>query len=454
MEEKFELLNFLKIIKERKTIVLIGTLLCLLFARLATDYLPPVYESSVQMLISQGQVKSKDEPMVESYQAILLSERLATTFSQILTSRTLAERVAGRMQLQISPEELQKKVDAEVVKDTQLVKLTVTDTKPSFAKRLADNYAAEFIKMADEVLPSSALVNIRVVDKAAVPRTPIWPKPIVNLVEALVVGLSLSTGLAFVLGMLDVTVKETEEIEQLISLPLLARIPNIKNPLLLGNEETSTAEVYRTLRTNLQYINFDQSTRTLIISSPSLNEGKTTVSHNLAVVFAQAGYNILLINGDLRNPKLNRLLNKSGESGLSNVLIGISDVESVIQDTEIDRLSFVASGPTPPNPPDLLNSDRMDNLLEYVSRDFDLVIIDCPPILAVADTPILAVKVDAVLMVSNFGRTKKSDMLAAKDMLDKVGARIIGFVINSAETTNDSRFDYYHRKPDALQKAA
>jgi len=455
LEEKFELLQFMKIVKERKFVIILGTLFCLLFAKVATDYASPVYESSVQMMISQGQVTSQTQPLVESYQATLLSERLTATFSQMLVSRTLAERVIGKLDLSTTPENLQRRIKAEAVEETQLIRFTVTGTDPDFTKRLADTYASEFMEMTDEVIPSSALINVRVVDRAAMPNVPVWPNPVLNLVQAFLVGLVLSTGFAFILGMLDVSIKEKEEVEKLINLPALGQIPVTKNPLLFGSLDPVVAEAYLSLRTNLQYINFDQSIKSLIVSSPSLNEGKTTVSFNLAVVFAQAGYNVLLIDSDLRSPRLGRLFSESAnKEGLSNILIGTTEVESAIQGTQIDGLYFIASGPTPPNPANLLNSERMDKLLRSLEDDFDLVIIDCPPIMAVADTPILAVKADAVLLVSSFRKTKKSEMNVSKDALDKVGARITGFVINGVEAVNRKKFDYYYRRPQVKQKAA
>jgi len=454
LEEKFELHQFLKVIKERKIIIMLGTLVCLLFAKVATDYTPPVYQTSVKMLISQGRVTSEGQPLGESYQAILLSERLTMTFSEMLTSRTLAERVAKELELPLSPEDLQMVVMAEAITDTQLIQLTVTDNDPIFAKELADTFAAEFIEMTEEVIPASALINVRVVDRAAVPSVPVSPKPLLNLISAFLVGITLSTGFAFILGMLDVTIKEKEEIEQLVKLPSLGQTPSMKGSLLLGDYDSATAESYRSIRTNLQYINFDHSIKTLVVSSPSVNEGKTTVASNLAIVFAQAGYRVLLIDSDLRGAMLGALFDRLSSDGLSNTLIGLSETESVIQSTDIERLYLIASGPTPPNPADLLNSERMDKLLGFLKENFDLIIIDCPPILAVADTPIVASKADAVLLVSRFGKTKKSEMISAKDALVKVGARIAGFVINGARTNDKSKFDQHYRKSRAKQKAA
>jgi len=445
LEEQLELLKFIKILNKRKAIIIFGTLICLLAAIAATSYMSPEYEASVEMLVSQGQVTSGNQAPGESYQAILMSERLTKTFSKMITSRTLAERVIEKMELAMVPEDLQKKVDAKPEKDTQLMELTITDSNPVLAKNLANSYAEQFMKMTGEVIPSSALISVKVVESAVVPLDPIKPKPMVNAILGFLVGLTASVGFAFLLEMLDVTVKEKEDIEELTGISVLGRIPREEHPFLVGNDSSIAPEIYRSIRTNLQYLNFDQSIKTLIISSPNMGEGKTTISSNLAIVHAQAGYKVLLLECDLRRPMLSQVFNLSVGSGLSGILIGATKPESVIMGTGIVGLDVLPSGPTPPNPADLLSSERMDDLLESLSKKYDLVIIDCPPALAIADTAILASKSDAVLLVSSYGKTKKNEMVATKDTLNKVGARIIGFVINGAEMSG--KYGYYPYKP-------
>jgi len=443
MEEQFELLQFIKILSKRKFVIILGTLVCLLSAIVATAFMTPKYESSVQILVSQGQAASPNQPLGESYQAILLSERLAKTFSQMLVGRTLTEKVIEKLELPLLTEDLQKQVSAKPLRDTQLIQLTVINSDPVLAKQLANAYADEFAKMTEKVIPSSALINVRVVEPAAVPLDPVKPKPLLNAVLALLVGLMASTGFVFLLEALDVTVKEAEETELLIGLPSVGRMPKVEDPLLLGSYSAAISEAYRSLRTNLQYLNFDQSIKTIIITSPNMEEGKTTVSSNLAIVFAQAGHNVLLIDCDLRRPRLGDIFNRSSNKGLSSALVGVSEVRSVIQATDIEGLYIITSGPIPPNPADLLSSERLDKLLDSLEDSFDLIILDCPPVLGISDTPILASKTNAVLLVSRFGKTKKNDMVAARDALNRVGARIVGFVVSGTEMTSNNGYYYY-----------
>ncbi len=452
MKEPSELLMFLEIVKKRKIIIVLGVLLCFLSAVVATAYITPTYEATTQLLVSQGQAAPTNQTSGESYQAVLLSEKLTTTFSQMITGRTLAKKVIEKLKLPLSPDNLSKRVSAEAVRDTQLIQITVTDTDPVRAKNLADTYAKEFIKMVNKVIPASALINVSTVEPAATPHRPANPKPVLNAILGLLVGIMASIGFAFLLEQLDITVKEPDEIEQLTGLRSLGNIPDVKKPFLLNNNNSMVSEACRGIRTNLQYLNFDRSIKTFMVTSPSMSEGKTTTAANLAIVLAQAGFKVLVIDCDLRRPSIGKLFNQSAAAGLSNVLIGAARADSVILPTDIDGLSIMTSGPIPPNPADLLNSAWMDELISSLEKDYDQIILDSPPVLMMADSPILASKADAVLLVTNFGKTKKSTLAAAVDVLDKVGARLIGFAINKVQVTRGNSY-YYYYKPYYKQQA-
>lgn len=452
MKESSELLKFLEIAKKRKIVIILGVLVCFLSALVVTAYTTPTYESTAQLLVSQGQAAPRDQSSGESYQAVLLSERLTKTFSQMIAGRSLAEKVMEKLKSPLSPEGLMKKVRAEPVKDTQIIQITVTDTDPVRAKDLANAYAEEFIKMVNKSIPSSALINVGTVEPAVIPHSPVKPKPVLNAVLGLLVGIMASIGFAFLLEQLDITVKEPDEIEELTGLRSLGNIPDVKKPLLLNNNNSMVSEACRSIRTNLQYLNFDRSVKTFMVTSPSMGEGKTTVSSNLAIVLAQAGFKVLVIDCDLRRPNLGKLFDQPSGVGLSNVLIGVASAESVILPTDIDGLSIITSGPIPPNPADLLNSAGMDELLSSLEKSYDLIILDSPPALSMADAPILASKADAVLLVSNFGKTRKSELAAAVDVLNKVGARLIGFAINKVQVSRSNSY-YYYYKPYYKQQA-
>ena len=443
MEEQFEVLQFIKILGKRKAIIVLGTIICLLGSIVATSLMTPKFESSTRLLVSQGQIAPGNQSLGESYQALLLSERLAMTFKEMISSRTLAERVISKLELPLLPEDLQKKVGAKLVKDTQLIEISVTDDNPVQVKNIANAYASEFVTITKEVIPSSALINVKVVEPAVVPLDPVKPNATLNVILGFLIGLMASIGLAFLMETLDVTIKEQEDVEGLLGVPSLGKIPGGESPFLLSNDNAIVSDAYRSIRTNLQYINFNQSIKTLIVSSPNQSEGKTTVSANLAIVYAQAGYKVLIIECDLRRPTLANLFYIPDDRGLSNVLAGAATVESVMRETQVDGLQIISSGPIPPNPADLLNSEHMDRALADLREKFDLIILDSPPALAITDTAILSTKADAVLLLSHYGKTKKNEIVAAKEALSKVGARIIGFVINGANMPRKGGYYYY-----------
>ncbi|MCL6472475.1 MAG: polysaccharide biosynthesis tyrosine autokinase [Firmicutes bacterium] len=452
MEEKIELLQLLKVISKRKTVIIVGTITCLLAGIFITAYMAPQYEASVRVLVTQGQSSSTNQPVVESYQAVLLSERLTKTLSQMITSRTLTQKVINDLNLRLQPEELEEKITAKPVKDTQLIQLSVTDNNPVLAKKLADSVAANFVRMTAEALPATALISVKVIEPAVVPPEPVRPKPLINISLAFLLGIVASTSFAFLLEILDLTVGEADEVEQLTGLSSLGRVPKVDNPNLLVNAGAASAEAYRSLRANLQYLNFDRSIKTLIVTSPNEGEGKTTTASNLAIVLAQAGNKVLLIDCDMRNPRVYSFFNKVSDKGLSSVLIDAADEESAVLDTSEKGLRIMTSGPVPPNPSDLLNSVRMDKLLASLKTRFDLIVLDTPPILAVSDATILAAKADAILLVAGYGKTKKNDIVMAKDALDKVGARTIGFILNGVEVS--ARYGSYYHKPYGSRQVA
>ena len=450
MEEQIEIVQFLKIIAKRKGIVIIGTVLCVLLATIATMYMTPQYNATAKILVAQAQAPVNNQSSSESYQAVLLGQQLAKTFSEIMVSRTLAERVIARLELPLLPDDLIKKVKAQPIRDTQLIVLKVTDTNPKRAKDIVNAYVEEFIDFIPSTVPTTSQMKVSAIELAVVPLKPVTPKPLLNSVLAFVLGLSMSIGFAFVLEKLDVTVKESDMLEQLLGVTSLGLVSKSQQPLLLGDDNTDTSESMRRIRTNLQYLNFDQSIRSFAVASPETGDGKTTVASNLAIVFAQAGQKVLLVDCDLRRPSISQVFHLPDARGLSNVLIGAADADSVILSSGVDGLSVITSGPIPPNPADLLNSERMDDLLAIFEGRFDIVILDCPPVLALSDTVILASKADAVLMVSSFGKSKKADMLAARNALTKVGARILGFVINGART---SKQNGYYNQPYTSRQA-
>lgn len=219
------------------------------------------------------------------------------------------------------------------------------------------------------------------------------------------------------------------------------------NLITLLNPNSPISEQYRTVRTNLQFaVAGDQPLRSMTVVSSGPGEGKSTSAANLAVVFAQAGRKVLLVDADMRKATVHKTFGLSNEIGLSNLVSGQQAASSVIQATDVNNLSIITSGPTPPNPAELLNSRRMNVLMEELYQTFDLIIFDLPPVMTVADGLIMASKTDGTVLVIREGVTRKDSVLEAKNRLLQAKARILGVIYNGAEQVNESSYYYYSDK--------
>lgn len=219
------------------------------------------------------------------------------------------------------------------------------------------------------------------------------------------------------------------------------------NLITLLNPNSPISEQYRTVRTNLQFaVAGDQPLRSMAVVSSGPSEGKSTSAANLAVVFAQAGRKVLLVDADMRKATVHRTFGLSNEMGLSNLVSGQQAASSVIQATDVNNLSIITSGPTPPNPAELLNSRRMNVLMEELYQAFDLIIFDLPPVMTVADGLIIASKTDGTVLVIREGVTRKDSVLEAKNRLLQAKAHVLGVIYNGAEQLNESSYYYYSDK--------
>lgn len=219
------------------------------------------------------------------------------------------------------------------------------------------------------------------------------------------------------------------------------------NLITLLNPNSPISEQYRTVRTNLQFaVAGDQPLRSMTVVSSGPGEGKSTSAANLAVVFAQAGRKVLLVDADMRKATVHKTFGLSNEMGLSNLVSGQQAASSVIQATDVNNLSIITSGPTPPNPAELLNSRRMNVLMEELYQTFDLIVFDLPPVMTVADGLIMASKTDGTVLVVREGVTRKDSVLEAKNRLLQAKARVLGVIYNGAEQVNESSYYYYSDK--------
>lgn len=214
------------------------------------------------------------------------------------------------------------------------------------------------------------------------------------------------------------------------------------------NPESPISEVYRLLRTNINYSFNDQVLKTIMVTSSQAGEGKSTTISNLAITYAQEGKNVLLIDMDMRKPTLHRIFSQSNHLGLSTVLIGQTSVQEAIKETMVSHLSLLTSGPVPSSPSDIIDSTAMREMLEQLEQQYDVILIDTPPILAVTDSVIASTLCDGVIMVVAAGKVKREHLKKAKGQLDHVNAQILGIVLNRINRDKEPDFymNYYGMK--------
>jgi len=219
----------------------------------------------------------------------------------------------------------------------------------------------------------------------------------------------------------------------------------LKKLITLKNPKSRSAEAFRTLRTNIQFSSLDKELKSIVVTSSGSGEGKSTIMSNLAITMAESGMKVILVDCDLRKPSIHKKIGITNSVGLTNVLVqGVKKEECVVK-TTVNNLFILTSGPIPPNPAELLGSKKMRDFIEELKNEFDLVLIDAPPVLAVTDAQILSTIVDGVIFIVSYGEAQKKALIDAKHLIDKVGGKILGIVFNKVPEAVSGYYGKYYK---------
>lgn len=304
--------------------------------------------------------------------------------------------------------------------------------------------------------------NINILEPAEVPKTPIKPKKILNIALSVIFGLFGGMGLAFFLEYLDDTVRSIDDVEKLLRWPFLGNIPKIdsdgtmsefeKDVFVKTNPKDPIAEAYRTIRTAVALSNTEEHpVKSIAITSLGPQEGKTTTICNLSIVIAQNQKKVLLVDADMRKPRLNTIFNKENKSGLSTFLSSKElNLDEMIQKTDVDNLYLVNGGPHPPNPSELLSSHKYKEFITLAKERFDYVLLDTPPIAVITDALLVSQAVDGLIVVVESGKTPKRALPRIYKLLEDAKVRVIGTIINKISISSDNYYyySYYYGKLD------
>lgn len=325
------------------------------------------------------------------------------------------------------------------------------------------NYSALLRSYASvELAEASSGDAIAIVSPAIRPRVAIRPQVMRNAIIAAIAGAALAMGLIFLIEYLDDTIKSPSDLESvgLTNVAAVQRVSmNGKAPggqlFSMSQPKSLVSESYRTLRTNLQFSSLDKPLRSLVVTSAVATEGKTTTTANLAVVMAQGGSQVVLVDGDLRRSSVHKLFDLSNREGLTNALVSdLTSLDDYVHSTMVENLSVMPAGPVPPNPQELLGSQRMVELIAKLQEKADVVLVDTPPLLAVSDASVLAARADGVLVVVSAGQTRRAAVQQAVEDLRKVGANVVGGVLNKVKAGDGRGYYYYYSYYDKQEEEA
>lgn len=376
-----------------------------------------------------------------------LDEQHKTTREQ-LYEELVGMRDAMVDQLDVKKSELQDVEQRYSVARDRLRDKTLEDQK---VKNALEEYSAEKARydklendyIADKMRLMAPRTSLEIYSRPGLPGAPSSPNYRMNLISGAIVGLFAGIVIAFIGNYFDTSIKTLEDAERSLGLPVLGVIPQDAGLLILQGGDSPDAEAYRILRTNIELKRDLYKATSLVVVSANAGEGKTTTLSNLAVVFAQAGYSTLMMDGDLRRPRLARYAELKSGTGLTSYLAAGAELKDVIFQTGQENLYMLPSGPIPVDPSGLIGSHRMQKLMSEVSRRFDIVLIDSPPILGVSDASLLVSKADATLLVLQPRKMPLKALMRAKSLVQNAGGQIMGLIMNNVDISGDTQYQYY-----------
>jgi capsular exopolysaccharide synthesis family protein len=439
-----DLHDYLRVLRKRLWLIIPITLLFAATATTMSLATTPVYEASAKLLV----VAKTDRAggIASAYQGALLSQQLVKSFAQIMESRATAEAALRSTALGLTPRQLEGRIRAVPVPETLLIELAVEDADPVRARRLTNTVARAFIRTLPRLQGGSTL-GVTLVEPALTPTVPVRPRTRLNIGLGTVIGLVLGVGLALLLDLLDRSIRTPEDLEAAIRAPVVGTIPPFKagkQPIPVATEpRTAPAESFRKLRTNFAFLGIDRPSLCCVVTSATAGDGKSTVSANLGIALAQAGQRVVVVDADLRKPTLHRVFSLHQRVGTTTVLLDQANAADALQQPGPGMPFVLTSGQLPPNPSELLGSRRMQELLAELRATYEVVVVDCPPLLPVTDPMVVSGFADGILLVVKAGATTRDQVHAAQAICSKAGATVFGTVLNASRVAEGEQSAYY-----------
>lgn len=454
-----ELRDYVRVLRQHWVLIVALTLLGVAAAAGFSILQTPKYSSSAKVFVStSGGASVSDLAQGNSF-----TQQRVKTYADLVTTPIVLLPVINELGLDTTGEALAGKITASAPLNTTLIEITATDTDPALAASLATSVSQSLTQVVGSIETTNAAaagesteadasaaqspVRLTLVQHAAVPQSPVSPNVLLNIALGALIGLALGVGIAVLRATLDTRIRNERDVELVTDTPIIGGIvfdPKAKErPLIVhADPHSPRAESFRTLRTNLQYLEPGRGDRAFVVTSSIESEGKSTTTANLAIALADSGARVLLVDADLRRPKVDAYLGIEGAVGLTDLLIGRAELADVVQRWGRNHLYVLPAGRIPPNPSELLGSAQMLRVLEELKDTFDVVLFDAPPLLPVTDAAVLARSVGGAIVVVAAGRAHRQHLRGAIASLENVDAPISGIVLTMLPTKGPDAYGY------------
>ena len=409
---------------------------------------PPTYTASASVYFSLRQGSSS----TDLNQGSAYTQAQMLSFAQLATSTITLKRVVDQLGLDVTTRDLARNLDVSIPQNTVVLQVTASSATAHRASLIANSVASNLAYVVEELSPANtgtdAAVSARVIQPAVTPTVQSSPNKTRDAALGGILGLLVGAIGAILFALLDTRIRSAEALARTTPLPLLGQIGRFApstdlRPVMVREGNSEEAEAFRRVRAGIRFASVDRDVRVILVTSSAPGEGKTTLSVNLALSFAETGAKVLLVDADLRRPRVAKWLQLEGSIGLTTVLVGSVPLEDARRRYGAAPLDLLLSGDVPPNPSELLSSARMSHVLAELSREYDIVIVDTAPVLAVADAALLSPHADLTLLVVNAAKTRRPQLARSIKALELAGTTISGVVLNRVKL-NKRHTEYYY----------
>jgi capsular exopolysaccharide synthesis family protein len=442
-----ELKDYLHVLRRNWIVIVTSVLLGVLAAGAISLVVQPKYKSETKLFVALQNSSS----VTELQQGNVFTQARVQSYVETVTTPVVLQPVIDSLGLSETPASLASKITAVSDAKTVLITISVVDESPVESAAIAQAVGSSLVDAVDTLERPArsdvSPVKLSIVTPAVAASAPISPNVKLNMLLGLMFGLVAGVGLVVVRSIVDTRVRGEADLRRITDAPVLGGISfdndATKKPLLTQTAfQSPRAESFRQLRTNLQFAHVSSNSKTVLMTSSLPGEGKSTTATNLAIALAQAGQTVALVDADLRRPMVAEYLGLERGAGLTTALVGGADLDELLQPWGTDNLYVLASGQIPPNPSELLGSDKMREILDRLETSFDAVIIDAPPLLPVTDAAVLAQQVGGVVLVIGSQKVRTKDLEKSLAALEMVNADLLGVILNRLPSKGPDAYAY------------